>query len=311
MFIPSTRCSACLSLVLVVGMGMSTLASQGAREAVPSIRVTFLGTGSPAVSIDRFSACILIEAGPRRLLFDAGRGCLFRLQQAGVDLPSLTSLFITHLHSDHVLSVPDLILTGWTQGRKGPLDVYGPTGTKDMITHLVAAYQVDINARVRNGRLLPQVTVNEVSPGVILNQDGVLVRAFEVDHGDVAPAFGYRVDAGGRGVVLSGDTRPSEGLIRAAEGADVLIHEVALGPANPTPQQQYVLGDHTFPEGAAEVFRRVKPRLAVYSHIILQAGATEEEVIARTRASYAGRLEVANDLTVVEIGREITVRRPR
>ena len=112
--------------------------------------------------------------------------------------------------------------------------------------------------------------------------------------------------------MLSGDTRFSENLIRVAEGTDVLVHEVALGSANPTPQQQYTLAQHTFPERAADVFRRVNPRLAIYSHIILQGGAaTEDEVMAITRKIYTGRVEMATDLTVVEIGPEVTITRHR
>ena len=118
------------------------------RGPVSVIKVTFLGTGGGAqVNIDRFGACILVEAGSQKLLFDAGRGCMFRLQQARVEFGSLTSVFITHNHSDHILSVPDLFLTGWQNSRDGPLNIWGPKGTKDMITHVVEAYQFDINAQ--------------------------------------------------------------------------------------------------------------------------------------------------------------------
>jgi ribonuclease Z len=273
--------------------------------------VTFIGTGSTPVSAERFSPSILVEAGGRKLLFDAGRGSVLRLQQAGVGARLITSVFITHNHSDHILSVPDLLLTGWMNGREEPLNVWGPKGTKDMMSHIVQAYQFDISARVLNGRVPPLVNVQEISPGVVFDQDGVVVRAFEVDHGDVKPAFGYRIDANGRSLVLSGDTRFSENLIQAAEGADVLVHEVILSSAPIQPAQQYVLNLHTSPDRAAEVFRRVKPRLAVYSHILLQNEATEDQVMAITRKSYSGPLEMATDLMVVEIGPEISVIRRR
>jgi ribonuclease Z len=282
-----------------------------AQEPAASIKVTFLGTGSPTVSMDRFSPCILVEAGRQRILFDAGRGCVLRLQQARVNLTTVTGIFLTHLHSDHVLSVPDLFLTGWIQGRTSAFRIWGPVGTKDMVSHLLAAYAFDIEARVTNGRARPVVDTAEVRDGVAFDQDGVTVRAFEVDHGEISPAFGYRIDAGGRSLVLSGDTRPSNTLIQMAQGVDVLVHEVALGNANPTAQQKFVLTNHTSPAQAAEVFGRVKPRLAIYSHVIVHSGATEQQLMSITRERYAGRVELASDLTVVNIDSEITIDRPR
>lgn len=271
------------------------------------IKVTLLGTGSPAPTADRFSACILVEARGRRLLFDAGRGCVVRLQQARVPWPDVTAIFLTHLHSDHVLAIPDIMLTGWTSGRTAPLEVRGPQGTSAMMTHLVQAYQFDIQARTANARQPPQVDGIDVVPGVVYERDGVKVTAFEVDHGDVRPAFGYRVDAGARSVVLSGDTRFSENLIGHAQGVDLLVHEVALGGPNLTAQQQFALALHTPPERAAEVFRRVSPRLAVYSHILLIGNVTIESLMATTRRTYSGPLEIGRDLTVIEVGQDVTV----
>jgi ribonuclease Z len=254
--------------------------------------VTLLGTGSPAPAVDRFSACILVEVGRRHLLFDAGRGCVIRLQQARVSWPDIAAIFVTHLHSDHVLAIPDILLTGWTAGRTAPLEVRGPRGTSDMMTHRVQAYEFDIRTRVANSRQPPQVDASDIGPGVVYERDGIKVTAFEVDHGEVKPAFGYRIDAGGRSVVLSGDTRFSENLIRHAQGADLLVHEVALGGPNLSAQQQFALALHTLPERAAEVFRRVSPRLAVYSHILLVGNVTTESLTAATRQTYSGPLEI-------------------
>jgi ribonuclease Z len=311
MTVGRTRASVLLLSAVACGVCPTSALSQEAPRSVPSIRVTFLGTGSPDVSAERFSASILVEAGSDRLLFDAGRGAVLRLQQAGVDPRAVTALFLTHNHSDHVLAVPDVLLTGWLNRRVGPLPIFGPAGTKDMIAHILAAYQFDIHARILNGRTPPEVTVQEIVPGQVFDRDGVVVRAFEVDHGDIKPAFGYRIESGGRSLVLSGDTRYSENLIQVAKGADVLVHEVALSSEPIRPEQQYVLGVHTSPERAAEVFRQVNPRLAVYSHIILQNSATEEQVMNATKKGYAGRLEMASDLMVVEIGSDIRVIRPR
>jgi ribonuclease Z len=298
---------------MVIGMVLATAsiiagrpaAAQNSREA-SDIRVTFLGTGTPTLSLERFSACILVEAAGQQLLFDAGRGCLIRAFQARIDIRTLTRLFITHNHSDHILSLPDLFLTGWTSGRDGPLFVRGPKGTRNMVDHVVQTYQFDVEARVKNGRTPPEVDVQEIASGIVFQQDGIVVRAFDVDHGDIAPAFGYRIDYRGRSVVLSGDTRYSDSLIRAAQGADLLVHEVALGAPGIPPQQQYILAQHTLPDRAAEVFRRVRPKLAVFSHVHLLGGATGEQVMEITKRSYSGRLEMATDLSVADVGEDIT-----
>lgn len=135
------------------------------------------------------------------------------------------------------------------------------------------------------------------------------ITVFEVDHKPVKPAFGYRVDNGGRSVVLSGDTRVSENLIRYAQGVDVLIHEV-VAPETfqrvgaPAERAKSVIAHHVTPEQAGEVFSRVKPRLAVYSHIV-QPTATEQDLIPPTRKTYSGPLELGEDLMVIEVGTKL------
>ena len=150
--------------------------------------------------------------------------------------------------------------------------------------------------------------------GVVLEKDGLKITAFAVDHGPVEPAFGYRVDYGGGSVVLSGDTRVSENLVRHAQGVDLLVHEVASPETFqragiPPGRARTVLEHHVTPEQAGEVFARTKPRLAVYSHIVLPI-ATEQDLIPPTRKTYSGPLEVGEDLMVIEVGETIEVRRP-
>ena len=178
-----------------------------------------------------------------------------------------------------------------------------------MMMHVVQAYQFDIATRVANSREPPKYVATDVVPGVIYERDGVKVTAFEVDHGEVKPAFGYRIDFAGRSAVLSGDTRFSENLIRSAKGTDVLVHEVVGGGPNLSSQQKFALALHTTADKAAEVFTAVKPRLAVYSHILLIGKVTTEEIMAITRRTYSGPLEMATDLTVVEVGSEVKVSR--
>jgi ribonuclease Z len=281
------------------------------------IKVTLLGTGYPDPRMDRFGPSILVEAGKEKLLFDCGRGAAQRLYQLKVPFPEVTSLFLTHLHSDHTVGIPDVWLTGWIRGRKVPLRVWGPPGTKNMMTHLAQAYEFDIHIRRDVDEKFPgaavEVAAKDIGEGVVYENNGVKVTAFTVDHGVVKPALGYRVDFGGRSVVLSGDTRYSENLVHFSQGADVLIHEVidseafrAQTPFLSDEQRNNVIAHHTTPEQAGAVFTKVKPKLAVYSHIV---PGDAPNVLRLTRTTYSGSVELGEDLMVIEIGDKVEVHR--
>lgn len=283
------------------------------------ITVTLLGTGCPPPVMNRFGPSTLVEAGGQKFLFDAGRGALQRLTQLKVRWQDVHGVFLTHLHSDHVVGFPDLWLTGWLVGarRDVPLQVWGPRGTRKMMAHLEQAYEYDIRIRLYDDRTSPDgvvILAEDISEGVVYEKGGVKITAFDVDHTPVKPAFGYRIDYAGRSVVLSGDTRVSENLIRYAQGVDVLVHEVAVPETFPragTPPERAknIVAHHVTPEQAGEVFSRTKPKLAVYSHIVLPT-ATEQDLIPPTRKTYAGPLEVGEDLMVIAVGEKIEVRRP-
>jgi ribonuclease Z len=260
------------------------------------------------VNLQQFGASTLVEAAGKRLLFDCGRGATIRLAQAGVALGSVGRLFLTHLHSDHVVQIPDLFLAGWVgvEGRKVPFEVWGPEGTGDMMSALERAFAFDIHMRRDVDENIPgegiKVRSHDIKEGVIFDEDGVKVTAFVVDHAPVTPAFGYRVDFRGRSVALSGDTRVSENLIKFATGVDVLIHE-AIDPIALRDRPR-IIAHHTTAEQAGQVFARVKPRLAVYSH-----APSSEALITQTRKYYSGPLQGAEDLLTIDIGEQITVRR--
>jgi ribonuclease Z len=290
----------------------------GKRTTADVIRVTLLGTGVPTPVMERFGPGTLVEAGGEILLFDAGRGVIQRLFQIQTPLKKLRSVFLTHLHSDHIVGLPDLWLTGWLTGRpEAPLQVWGPRGTRDMMTHLELAFQYDIRIRLYDDRTPPEgvvVLAEDIAEGVVYEHNGVVVTAIEVDHAPIRPAFGYRIDYAGHSVVLSGDTRFSEHLIERAQGVDVIVHEVIAADlmrsrAGKNPESlEAVIAHHTTPEQAGEVFARINPRLAVYTHII-PVTATDKDVIPPTRQTYAGPLEMGEDLMVINVGDRVTVRR--
>jgi ribonuclease Z len=288
-------------------------------------RVTLLGTGVPIPRADRFGPSTLIEAGSRKLLIDAGRGTTIRLNQIGVPMGEIDALLLTHYHSDHTSGIPDLWLTGWLQShfawRTTPFHVIGPIGARTLMSGLEMAYRRDIEIRIADEQLPPEgvaVIVDEFSQdGVVFDQDGVRVLAFEVDHGAaITPAYGYRVEYDGRVAVISGDTRYNENVIRYGEGADLLIHEVAIVRPElmSVPFIQRIMAHHTTAREAGMVFSRTRPKLAAFTHLVFLASeavppASIADLIDETRQSYSGPLEVGEDLMSFLIEGEISVQR--
>ena len=299
-------------------LALAIIAFGNPQARAQEIKVTLLGTGSPAPAMNRFGPSILVEAGPDKFLFDAGRGAFQRLAQAKVRWQDIDAVFFTHLHSDHTVGFPDLWLSGWLlgPGRNRELQVWGPIGTEKMMSHLRQAYGFDIHFRELDDHASAAgvvIRAEDIRPGVVLEKNGVKVTAFEVDHFPVKPAFGYRIDYQGRSVVLSGDTRFSENLIKHAQGIDLLIHEV-VSPASflragiSASRTKSVIEHHITPERAGEVFARVRPKLAVYSHIV-QPDATEEELLGPTRRTYLGPVVVGEDLMIIDVGTTVQVHR--
>jgi len=282
------------------------------------MKVTLLGTGTPILNIHRFGMSTLVEAGGQRLLFDAGRGVAMRLHQAQVLLRDITTLFLTHLHSDHLTGLPDLYATAPLAigGRRAvPLDVWGPQGVAHVARGIELMFTENSRIRLQAKELVAEATTMlthdiPLEGGTIYDQDGVQVTAFLVNHGEATPAYGYRIDEGNQAVVLSGDTTYAPNLITHARGIDLLVYCVAIGSrrleaAAPDFVQRYY-DTLANPEMAGRILQETRPRLAVFSHISLYSRGeiprpSTDELTSRVRAVYDGPFVIGEDLMAFSV----------
>ena len=276
-------------------------------------QVVMLGTGTPNADPERSGPAVAIVVNDRPYLVDFGPGVVRRAAAmsptyggsiSGLEVRNLRYAFLTHLHSDHSAGLSDLILTPWVLERDKPLELYGPDGVEDMASHVLKAYQADIDYRI-NG-LEPandagwRVNVHEVEEGVVFEDENVKVEAFRVRHGTWPNAFGYRFTTPDRVIVISGDAAPDEALVKYARGADILIHEVYSVEGFQRRDefwQRYHSTNHTSAHELGEIAARAKPGLLVLYHVLFW-GASEETVLREVREKYSGKVILANDLDV-------------
>src|SRR5688572_17152851 len=269
--------------------------------------VVTLGTGTPVPNPERSGPATAVVVGRRVFLFDAGAGVMRRIAAAGLPIDGVTAAFITHLHSDHTLGLPDLILTSWVMGRSSPLRLSGPPGLRRMTDHFIAAWAEDTVVRVKGlERGRPggyRVDIREVTGGVVFDSAGVKVTAVRVPHGEWEYAFAYRVDTPDRKILISGDTRYSDAIAQAAQDVDVLVHEVYPETRIATERRpggelwpQYLREVHTSDVELGRLAARANPRLLLLSHVLFM-GAGEQEVLdGIRRGGFTGRVVFARDL---------------
>jgi ribonuclease Z len=297
-------------LFVVVSLSALPVHAQAAPRQparADSTVVILLGTGVPVPDPNRAGPSTAIVVGNRLFIVDAGSGIERRLSAAGLSNTRFEAVFITHLHSDHVLGYSDLIFTSWIFGRETPLRVFGPPGLKRMTDHLVAAFSEDIDVRTngyeRNTPNAYRVRAREVKPGVIYDSAGVRVTAIPVLHGNWKYAYGYRFDTPTRSVVISGDTRESDAIARAAEGVDVLVHEVVSLPSLRQPPgafggdiQRYMRTFHTPDTKLGELAAKAKPNLLVRTHLVPVYVADSVFIKGIRSGGFTGKIAVGHDL---------------
>ena len=274
-----------------------------------ALTITLLGTGSPLPDADRAGPATLLQGGGQNFLVDAGRGVLMRLTAVGVQASNLTAVLITHLHSDHITDLGDLITAVWIGTfQPTPLRVIGPAGTAGVVDHILASLEPDIGYRMAHHDDLaerPRVLVTEVGDGPIPLPGPVRVGCAPTDHRPVEPSIGFRFDHDGAAVVVAGDTVPCGGLDRLCSGAQALVHTVIRKDViEQIPIQRLIdtLDYHSSPEGAAQTAQRAGLNTLLMTHYVPafpSGGGYDWRTLAA--AHFDGAVELGDDLHRVEV----------
>ena len=275
------------------------------------IEITLLGTGSPIPDPNRAGPSTLVRAGGQSFLVDCGRGVLQRAAAIGVGAAGLSALLLTHLHSDHIGDLGDLLITRWITTfapDPAPLPIIGPPGTAETVEATLQAFRHDIGYRIAHHADLnapPSVDVREYTEGPVWDREGVSIRVAPTDHRPVAPTIGFRIESGGASVVLAGDTVPCATLDDLARGADALVHTVIRKDiVGNIPQQRLkdICDYHSSVEQAAATASRAGVGTLVMTHYVpALVPGQEEQWRALAAAEFGGRIELGDDLHRVEV----------
>jgi len=290
------------------------------------LHVILCGTGSPAMDPDRAQSCTAILTKDTFLIFDAGDETASNVDEWNLPLPELEAIFLTHLHSDHILDVPEFSDKSLGVGRDHELPVFGPERTEDVVNAFRDVFQPDLDVRSKVEGISADtmlvgndIKIEEKNSRKLIyeNESGVKVYAFLVEHPPWENAFGYRIDYNGQSVVISGDTKKSENLARHAEGADILIHEAfnkelmdqtieaAKSMENKNTEIEKfvkrasgVQDYHTTPVEAAEIAKEAEVNHLVYSHIIPpfnDIAKMEELFVNEAKNVFEGKITIGED----------------
>jgi ribonuclease Z len=280
------------------------------------MKLTLLGTGGPLPDPTRHGSAAVLQIGDARLLVDAGRGVVLQLARAGIPVDTVGSVLVTHHHYDHIGDLADVILTGWLQGRRRPLRILGPPGTKAIVTALIErVYDRDIAFRSKGEHAVEWAPVDtaDVMTGLVLDGGDWRVLAEPVIHGHglgYSPDFtrrwmclGYRVEAEGKAVAFSGDCVRCDGLERLAHGVDLLVQCCYMARSELTSPYFTRLARETIAcaDTAGVIARQAGVKKLVLTHFRPAAKATIEEITADVARDYDGPVVLGSDLMELTI----------
>ncbi|MFV8163523.1 ribonuclease Z [Mycobacterium sp. 134] len=275
------------------------------------IEVTLLGTGSPIPDPERAGPSTLARAGDQMFLIDCGRGVLQRLAAVGSGANQLSALLLTHLHSDHIADLGDVIITRWVSTftpEAAPLPIIGPPGTAEVVDATLRAFGHDIGYRIAHHADLtgpPRVEVHECTDGAVWDHSGVQIRVAPTDHRPVTPTIAFRIEHGGASVVAAGDTVPCPSLDALAAGAGALVHTVIrkdLIELLPPQRIRDICDYHSSVQEAAATATRAGVGILILTHYVPGiAAGTEDDWRALAASEFDRQIELGDDLHRVEV----------
>jgi ribonuclease Z len=284
---------------------------RGSSVGFVAMRVTLLGTGCPQCDPERLGPASLVRLEDRAYLVDCGSGATQRLVAAGSAGAALDAVFLTHLHSDHIVDLFQLVISSWHQGRDRPHRVFGPRGTQRFVDGLLALWRAELDQRIAHERrpstAALAIEVTEIAPGEVLREGSVAVTAVPVDHLPVKDAFGFVFATERHRVVFSGDTRPCPALVAASRGADLLVHEcfihreMAVRPGIRTREGiEAVASYHTLSSDVGKVAAEAGVKALLLHHFV-PTRFDKPALLAEVRKDYAGPVLVGEDLMTVDL----------
>ncbi len=285
------------------------LLSTARAQQNPAMELILLGTGYPYPSAERAGPSCAVAVGGTAFIVDAGRGAVMRLAAAGVPWSSIHSVFITHLHSDHIDGLPDLFHSTWQFGSGKPFNLYGPVGIRKVADGILQFYESDIHIRRDLTEKISgegaEINTRVIEEGVVCNlPDLVRITAFAVNHHPVEPAFGFRFDAESGSIVITGDMQPNPNLDRFAKDADILVHEAyvngkaaSLGDGS----RPWTIYDyHSSAAQAGQAAEKANAKILVLTHLI-PGNAPERYFLEEAKKTFRGKVIVGRDLMRIPV----------
>lgn len=272
------------------------------------VNFTFLGTGTPRPDINKLGPSILVKYKSEEILLDVGRGTTLRLAQVGSNFNNINNIYISHLHFDHLVGLPDLWLTSNLWQKKTNTNVFGPKGIQEFCHNVKNSYKEDLGYRYSN-QDVSQINCHNFENNNLLSDRLIKVQSFKNSHGHIEESYGLTVQVDSKTIVYSGDTSYSENVIKSCKRCDILIHEVISVSDrlyNRNKKLQDVIDTHTSVKQLIKVLNSTNPKLTILSHALL-FDVTEEQVINEIKEGYSGDVLFAYDLLSVDVGKEINI----
>ena len=272
------------------------------------VNFTFLGTGTPRPDINKLGPSILVTYKNEEILLDIGRGTTLRLAQVGNNFTNINNIYISHMHFDHLVGLPDFWLTSNLWQKKTNTNIYGPKGIREFCNNIMKSYKEDLDYRYSK-KELSQINCRNFENDNLLSEKFIKVQSFKNSHGHIEKSYGLTITVNEKTIVYSGDTSYSDNVINSCKQCDILIHEV-ISVSNILYKSNKKLRDvvdtHTSVKQLVKVLNSTNPKLTILNHALL-FDITEEQVLREIQEDYSGDVVFAYDLLSVDVGKEINI----